>query len=249
VYATQVNGTTYTFGSSGFLMRSNKLMYDRQTRTLWNHLTGQPVLGELAARDLRLKILPVVLTSWGEWKTQHPNTRVLDQNTGYARPYFPGAAYGDYYAAPNTMFPVYRRSRLLDPKARVFALQIGDVPKAYPLDLLARERVVNDTLNDVGVLIIATRGSIRVDGQNQRVGPVQYEAGREVRAFDRGTKTFRPSPTPEAVLDDKGQTWKITEEALVGPGGEQAPRLGGHLAYWFGWFAFYPKTLVYGGQP
>lgn len=24
-----------------------------------------------------------------------------------------------------------------------------------------------------------------------------------------------------------------------------APRLGGHLAYWFGWYAFFPNTLVY----
>ena len=30
-------------------MRSNKLMVDRQTRTLWNQLTGRPVLGPLAA--------------------------------------------------------------------------------------------------------------------------------------------------------------------------------------------------------
>jgi hypothetical protein len=40
------DGQTYTFGSSGFLYRSNKLMFDRQTRTLWNQLTGEPVLGE-----------------------------------------------------------------------------------------------------------------------------------------------------------------------------------------------------------
>ncbi len=43
------NEATYTFGSSGFLFRSNKLMYDRSTLTLWNQLTGEPVLGELAA--------------------------------------------------------------------------------------------------------------------------------------------------------------------------------------------------------
>jgi len=37
-----VRGTTYTFGSSGLLFRSNKLMYDHQTNSLWSHLRGEP---------------------------------------------------------------------------------------------------------------------------------------------------------------------------------------------------------------
>ena len=41
------DGVVYDFGSSGLLYRSNKLMYDRQTETLWNQLTGEPVLGPL----------------------------------------------------------------------------------------------------------------------------------------------------------------------------------------------------------
>jgi hypothetical protein len=57
------DGNTYTFGSSGLLFRSNKLMYDRQTRTLWNHMTGEPVLGELAASEVKLSLLLVVLVT------------------------------------------------------------------------------------------------------------------------------------------------------------------------------------------
>ncbi len=33
------------FGSSGFLYRSNKLMFDRATNSLWNQFTGRPVVG------------------------------------------------------------------------------------------------------------------------------------------------------------------------------------------------------------
>ena len=80
-------------------------MYDRQTQTLWNQLTGEPVLGVLVGQDIKLELLPVVLTSWEAWKQQHPDTMVLSLNTGYERPYFPGAAYGDYFAADDTMFP------------------------------------------------------------------------------------------------------------------------------------------------
>jgi len=239
------NGETYTFGSSGFLFRSNKLMYDHQTRTLWNQLTGVPVLGVLAGSDVKLSLLPVVVTAWEAWLDQHPDTLVLDINTGYSRPYVPGAAYGDYFSSDDTMFPVWQRNNLLSTKDRIYALQIEGIPKAYPLDILKEEQVINDTVGSTEIVLIATRNEIVVDGTNYRTGTVTYNAGGEVRAFDRQGKVFSPSPDANIVLDSSGNPWQITEEALIGPDGEQAPRINGHLAYWFGWFSFFPKTLVY----
>jgi hypothetical protein len=239
------NGETYTFGSSGFLFRSNKLMYDRQTRTLWNQLTGEPVLGELVGFDVKLNLLPVVVTTWESWLTQHPETVVLDFDTGYNRPYVPGAAYGDYFAYHDTMFPVWQRSDRLPTKDRVYALQIDGIPKAYPMDVLVEEQVINDTIGQTSIVLVAARGDITVDGVNQRVGNVAYNAGAEVRAYDRGDKVFAPGPNSDLVVDTTGHTWQITEEALIGPDGVQAPRIGGHLAYWFGWFSFFPMTLIY----
>lgn len=242
------NGETYDFGSSGFLFRSNKLMYDRQTRTLWNQLTGEPVLGELVKQGIQLELLPVVLTSWEDWQEQNPDTKVLSLNTGFERPYYPGAAYGDYFSAEATMFPVWQRSELLDAKDRIYALRIDGVPKAYPIELLAAEEVVNDTIAGLDLVLIARHGLLTVQGQNLRVGEVSYDAGGEVRAFERGEHIFSPSDQPGTVLDGTGRTWQVTEEALVGPHGQSAPRIGGHLAYWFGWFSFFPNTLLYAGE-
>jgi hypothetical protein len=239
------DGNTYTFGSSGFLYRSNKLMYDRETRTLWNQLTGEPVLGELAGKDLRLSILPIVLTSWSDWVEQHPGTQVLSLETGYQRPYEIGAAYGDYFSYESTMFPVWQRSDELDTKARIYALNLDGVPKAYAVDKLVEEQVVNDLLGETPLVLVAQRGAVEVDGVNRRVGPVTYDSGGEVRAYERGEHTFSPGPDADTVLDEDGNTWQVTEDALLGPEGETAPRLGGHLAYWFGWFAFFPNTLIY----
>ena len=239
------DGETYTFGSSGFLYRSNKLMYDRQTRTLWNQLTGEPVLGKLVGSDIKLELQPIVVTTWEAWQIQHPDTIVLDINTGFQRPYFPGAAYGDYFAYHDTMFPVWQRSDLLPTKDRIFALQIQGVPKAYPLDILNEVLVVNDSIEDTNIVLVASRGVITVDGTNQRVGEVSYNAGGEVRAYAREGETFTPGSKPDTVIDSAGNTWVVSEEALLGPNGELAPRISGHLAYWFGWFTFFPQTLVY----
>lgn len=241
------DGQNYTFGSSGLLFRSNKLMYDRQTGTLWNQLAGEPVLGELVGKDIELSLLPVVLTSWQDWLDQHPETVVLDLNTGYQRPYFPGAAYGHYYASDETMFPVPQQSELLEAKAQIYALRINGVPKAYPIKILAEEQVVNDTVGDTPLVLVATRGIVEVDGVSARaLLSTEYTAGSEVRAYERGTDTFHPGPDANTILDSSGRLWQVTEEALISPEGERAPRLSGHLAYWFGWYAFFPNTLVYG---
>jgi hypothetical protein len=234
----------YDFGSSGFLYRSNKLMYDRQTRTLWNQLTGQPVLGPLAGSDIRLELLPVVLTTWEAWQAEHPDTLAVDIDTGYDRDYEPGSAYGAYFSDTDTMFPVWQRNDGRAAKDQIYALNVNDAPKAYPLDILTEAQAVNDTLGGVNLVLLAGDEIFKVDGMHWLDGPVQYKAGAEVRAFERGDHTFAVDETGN-VVDEDGRIWQISEEALTGPDGAQLPRINGHLAYWFGWYAFYPDTLLY----
>ena len=248
------NGETYTFGTSGFLYRSNKLMYDRVTQTLWNQFTGKPVLGSLVGatdsegQPLQLNLFPLVLTSWEEWVAQHPETSVIDINTGYSRPYKPGMPYGDYFSESTTMFPVWIRSSELNTKSFVYGLRIGGDRKAYQLSAIARERVVNDAVGDRPVVLVAARGRIQTEGFHDRIGPIAYASGGEVRAFERGEQRFTPGDGPDLLLDATGGKWRVTEEALLGPGDERLERINGHLAYWFGWYAFYPDTEVYGGN-
>ena len=227
-----MSGTTYVFGSSGFLFRSNKLMYDQQTKSLWHHLTGEPVVGPLANSGIKLKVKPVVTTTWSEWVRAHPDTLVLDLKTGYVRDYTPGRPYGRYFASPDTMFPVSPRSDRLRTKAWVFALRLGTRAKAYPLDVLATTPVVNDTLAGTKLVIVANA------------------ATRTVRAFERGEREFRQGPSGAELIEAaSGEIWTVEEEGLVSRAtGRRLPPVGGHLAYWFGWYAFYPRTEVYGAE-
>lgn len=229
MYSRRVGEEVLSFGTSGLLYRSNKLMYDHQTESLWMTLPGEPVSGPLAASGLQLKKLPVVVTTWGEWLRRHPATRVLSLDTGHQRDYRPGAAYGDYFASPRTIFPVARRDARLPPKEEVFALVINGRPKAYPLAALRREPVLNDTLSGI-LLVLVT------DAQSGAV-----------RAYERGLRRFRALEADSGVLRaDDGSRWSMTEAALVREGsGERLERLPGHTSYWFGWFAFFPQTLLY----
>jgi hypothetical protein len=205
---------------------------------------------------VELEILPLVLTSFADWQQTHPDTRVLSIETGFERPYELGAAYGDYFASDSALFPVWQRSDLLPDKTQIFALRVGGAPKAYPLEAVLAERVINDELGGQPVVVIGSGEAVTVEGVSSSAGqfdPVapsdvtlSYDAGAAVRAYQRGEQVFTAGEAEGTLLDEAGEEWQITAEALVGPQGQRLERLGGHLAYWFGWFSFFPNTDVYG---
>ena len=213
----------FVFGSSGFLYRSNKLMYDTETHSLWNQFTGRPVVGELTGSGLTLKTRPVVITRWTDWKAANPKTTVLSAKTGHARDYSPGAAYSEYFSSPDLMFPTHVDQTKLKQKDYVFALRSSGADKAWPLKLFEGGAVLNDK---AGILDIVLVGDA---------------ATRTVRAYRSEGLTFEKGAKTGEVRQGTA-TWKVTEEALVGPDGKALPRLPGHIAYWFAWHGYLGKT-------
>ncbi|MDA0787728.1 MAG: DUF3179 domain-containing (seleno)protein [Proteobacteria bacterium] len=63
--------------TSGLLIRSNKVMYDLNTHSVFDTFLGTAVTGPLAAKNLKLPQASVVTTDWGTWKERHPETTVL----------------------------------------------------------------------------------------------------------------------------------------------------------------------------
>ncbi|MBI4638664.1 MAG: DUF3179 domain-containing protein [Candidatus Rokubacteria bacterium] len=68
-------GRPLTFGVSGMLWRSSLLMFDRESESLWSHVTGNAVSGPLAGA--RLRMLPAIHTTWALWRATHPDTLAL----------------------------------------------------------------------------------------------------------------------------------------------------------------------------
>ncbi len=63
--------------TSGLLIRSNKVMYDVNSWSVFDTFTGEAVTGPLADRGIKLKQASVVTAEWGDWKKAHPETTVL----------------------------------------------------------------------------------------------------------------------------------------------------------------------------
>jgi hypothetical protein len=78
VYARPIHhGRPLSFGVSGMLWRGSLIMFDRETASLWSHVTGKAVGGPLKGQALR--VLPALHTTWGLWRITHPGTLVLDK--------------------------------------------------------------------------------------------------------------------------------------------------------------------------
>ena len=71
--------------TSGLLTRSNKVMYDVNTFSVFDTFLGTAVTGPLADIGLQLEQASVVTTTWGEWKAEHPDTTILAESVSLGR--------------------------------------------------------------------------------------------------------------------------------------------------------------------
>ena len=71
--------------TSGLLIRSNKVMYDLETYSVFDTFRGHAVTGPLAEQNVALEQAGVVTTQWGDWKAAHPQTTVLVESLALGR--------------------------------------------------------------------------------------------------------------------------------------------------------------------
>jgi hypothetical protein len=228
VYQTEVAGRRHQLGTSGFLYRSNKLMYDHATASLWSTLQGIPVVGRLVREDIRLPRLPVVTTTWGSWRKRHPRTTVLSLQTGHDRDYSEGAAYREYFATDQLMFEVPQKDSRLSNKDPVLALRDGQSQLAIATGFLQQNPVFHERLGARPLVILT-------------------EPSGASRVYESGSAGFVSWDGLATVTDQQGHSWQVTEQALI-RGVQRLPRVPAHRAFWFGWYAQYPETRLVGGR-
>jgi hypothetical protein len=228
LYESTHDGTLHDLGTSGFLYRSNKLMYDAATQSLWSTLEGKPVIGPLVGRDIVLERGWVVTTTWGEWKARHPDSLVLSPDTGHVRDYREGVAYMEYFGTDALMFPVAERDGRLANKAEVLGLLFqdhGGRPLAISADYLADNPLHHDAIGGFDLVIVTDPS-----GANR----VYRVDGTRFATYDGGN----------GLTDADGVAWTLHEDRLEAADGRVRHRLPAHRAFWFGWYGAFPNTRL-----
>ena len=220
------SGGQYTLGTSGFLYRSNKLMYDHETKSLWSTMRGVPVVGPLTGKGIELPYHSVVSTTWGEWKKRHPDTKVLSLDTGEKRDYSEGAAYKPYFATDKIMFEVPKTDSRLKNKAEILAIRIPGEPQtmAISADFLAANPIYHTELSGTELVVLT-------------------DASGANRVYECEEVQFEKLVDADKVVDADGTEWAFDEDVLTN-GTRKLPRFSAHRAFWFGWFSAFPDTTL-----
>ena len=243
-----IEGETAVFGVSGLLWNSDLVMYDTVTDSLWSQLLGTAIRGPATGTELSL--LPATMATWGEWRAEYPETRVLlpppesntvrgrrqsrdydrDPYAGYGRSARIGVGYNDF------------SDDRLDPKDSVVGVYHDGVARAYPLEDVWEAGVVNDTVGGLPVVVSASvNGSLvaydrRVDGDTLTFERGSAEADGE--SADDATPVLRAGDSTWALLSGDGQSGPLADTRLRRANDRSQ-------LFWFAWADFHPETEVW----
>jgi len=240
------DGELLDFGTSGKLYRSNLLMYDRQTESLWPQAQGEAVVGPLTGT--KLEFLATQTVAWRDWADEHPSGLVLSRDTGVDRPYgttpYPGYDSGQAYLFDGKADP------RLPETARVLGVVEAEGLTAFPYAALEEHAVGDWSVAEaaVGGRPIAV---FWVRGTHSALDDERIEDARDVGSAvaykaTRNGKVFTFSASQEGIHDTRtGSTWNIFGRATDGPlEGEMLEPALGIDSFWFDWAAFHPTTAI-----
>jgi hypothetical protein len=240
-----------TFEVSGMLRHSDMVMFDRQTETWWQQLTGEALVGELAGAELA--VIPSLVISVEEFFQRHPKGQILSRETGVAGAegrygFNPYSGYDGAQGSPyDAFFDKDNLDKRLPPMERVVDVESKGKRKVYPFSAISRKGVINDTFNGKNIVIFYKAGTVSVLDEKEIKKSRNIGSATLFNAVLEGRKlTFQK--TGEHFRDkETGSTWDITGHSLDGPlKGKQlrVERHSNHFA--FAWLAFYPDTEIYG---
>lgn len=146
--------------TSGLLSRSNKVMYDLVTKSVFNTFTGRAISGPLRREGVVLPQTTVVTTTWGEWKAAHPDTTIIAPDGGIGRSYPLNPLGGRDDNGP--IFPVGDVDERLSVQDQVFGVVLDDgTPVAFPVDAAVAELEAGRTVELGGVTLQLDGGGVR----------------------------------------------------------------------------------------
>jgi hypothetical protein len=142
--------------TSGLLSRSNKVMYDLRTMSVFDTFTGAAVSGPLQQRGVVLEESTVVRTTWGEWKLAHPDTTIIAEDGGIGRRYPLDPLQGRDDEGP--IFPIGPADERRDVQELVVGVIVDGTPVAFPADAARAALDAGETVTFAGVELVDDGG-------------------------------------------------------------------------------------------
>lgn len=235
-----VDGQDMRFGVSGLLRKSDLVMWDEQTDSLWQQITGEAIVGEFAGT--KLTPISTAIVSFKDFQASFPGGESLSRETGFSIEYGanPYVGYSSQAAPIGPFFPEEPDPRF-PALSRVVGVQADGIEKAYSFGDIEAAGVVNDTVGAQPVVIFW--GSGTKDALDASRVAESQAIGTGI-AFDPtvggNVLTFTADGDGGFVDDQTASTWTLLGEAVDGDlAGETLDLVSHRNEFWFAWAGFF----------
>ena len=206
-------------------------MWDDATGTVWSHLNGVALDGDLAGEQL--EILPLQTTTWAAWLAGHRDTTVPTNDTSYR---YRGGGIGGAGLSGTFRDTLDGVDPRLPDNELLIGVLAGDEAWAFPLDAIPEDAPMQASVGGVPVVIFEDALGIPSHAYH--------------RVLSDGTTLDFARSEDGAITDvQTGSVWHPDGLALEGElAGVQLAFVTSFFTEWYGWAAFHPDTLIYEGS-
>jgi len=221
VYDLMFDGEPLSFSLVGAIT-FNAVFRDDRTGSWWRQETGEAAKGPLAGRVLN--DFPFVQMSLGNWLAKHPDSQVLQYDPSFSKPY----NFINKLLSYEASLPGWHMQKT---PPMITGVSIDGVARAYDWKQLQKRNIVQDTLADTPLVLVAEPNGSAAMVYDRRV------QGNELE-FELAEDGLRDTTT--------GSSWTYWGQCTDGPMvGEQLTQVQSYQQYLRAWISFHEGSTFY----
>ena len=249
----QVDGKSriLEFEVSGMLRKSDMIMIDTETESLWQQFMGEAIVGSYTGTFL--EVIPSLIISVEEFFERYPRGRILSNRNSdpLLAGHYGNNPYVGYDALDSNPYARYFPTSEVDDRLpameRVIDIEVKGAHKIYPLSIVSKEGVINDRFREQPVVIFHSDQTVSIldagqVSESRAIGSVTAFDPRidgKLLTFSKRAGSFRDEQT--------GSSWDITGRCIRGTlKGKQLQILPHSNHFAFAWLGFFPDSEIYG---
>lgn len=214
VYEPIVNGKSENFRLVG-MDHFNAMFEDKTTKSWWQQATGEAITGTLKGQQL--PEFPSVQTTLSKWIELYPNTLVMQPDKNFQVEY---DSIRTYEKGRLTGKLTRRDTASWQNKSWVVGVEVGKVSRAYDWNLLQKERIIYDELDNQPIAIILSKDSSSF---------VVVQRMSKEQTFSLANDT----------LKSEANSYNFMGHSL-NPMVSDLKRINAYQEYWHSWQTFHP---------
>ena len=234
VYSRTVDEEVRTFRISGYLLESNLVLEDMQTRTLWSQLSGLNVRGGVGRQ--RLNAVSYQMMTWGEWQATYPQTKIISGKLS-ANPndfdYYNDPYNGYYSGGVTGIGRTGNTDDRLPAKSLVVGLEFNQQSIAVPYNAVYEQGVIQLTVSNQPVVIFMNPDTAHLAVFSAIIDDETYE----FYWAEDGLLRDKQTDTIWNPLNGMAETGVLAGRTLQ--------PIASRTGFWFAWADHYPDTAVW----